>query len=293
VWELGLVLWVLIGWQFTLAEYVEGQFEQSKIDLKNKVTMADSDRGMWEERAAWSERMSRPGRQYVTAAQAEADQARLLSARLTLKNLETQLSVLQQLTKEKYRKTYQGTIDEAQRVLERAQFQAKSKETTAGIDRDTKRMTYEKELGKLRDIEKEIDKCFLRAPQAGMVVYYVEERARWAQTPTMIAQGELVKEGQKLLSIPNLNRMQVNARVHEAMVSRVRGDVTVDTGYSEAVNTTLLMTPNPFVDVAGYAAFLTDLRTPFSVENRRKEKRRIARALDAPGVTTTGTMLGR
>ena len=24
VWELGLVLWVLIGWQFTLAEYVGG-----------------------------------------------------------------------------------------------------------------------------------------------------------------------------------------------------------------------------------------------------------------------------
>ena len=25
VWELGLVLWVLIGWQFTLAEYVGGR----------------------------------------------------------------------------------------------------------------------------------------------------------------------------------------------------------------------------------------------------------------------------
>jgi uncharacterized membrane protein YraQ (UPF0718 family) len=24
VWELGLVLWVLIGWQFTLAEYLGG-----------------------------------------------------------------------------------------------------------------------------------------------------------------------------------------------------------------------------------------------------------------------------
>jgi RNA polymerase sigma factor (sigma-70 family) len=34
---------------------------------------------MQKERAAWSKRMSQPGRQYITTAQAEADQARLLS----------------------------------------------------------------------------------------------------------------------------------------------------------------------------------------------------------------------
>ncbi len=264
-----------------LEEYLEGLFKQQTIDADNKVIMATSDLAMWEERAAWSDRMSRPGRQYVTASQAEADQARLLSARLTKKNLEKQFEVLKNLTKEKTRTELQGKIDEPQRVLDRAKLQYKAKEIKADSVRETAKLTYEKELMKLRDIEKEIDKCYLRAPQSGMVVYYVEERARWAQTPTMIAQGESVKEGQKLMSIPNLRQMQVNARVHEAMVSRVHADVTVDTGYTEVVNTALLMTANPFVDVAGYAAFLTDLHTPFSLENRRYEKRLISRGLEA------------
>ena len=45
----------------------------------------------------------------------------------------------------------------------------------------------------------------------------------------MIEQGAQVKEGQKLLRIPNLQRMQVNTKVHEAMVARIRGDVRVPT----------------------------------------------------------------
>ena len=105
--------------------------------------------------------------------------------------------------------------------MERAKLQAKAIEIKAASILETAKLTYEKELMKLRDIEREIDKCYLRAPEPGMVVYYVEERARWSSTPTMIAQGESVKEGQKLMSIPNLHKMQVNARVHEAMVSHV------------------------------------------------------------------------
>lgn len=45
-------------------------------DQLKKLDTARSDLSLWKERAAWSERMSRPGRQYVTVSQAEADAAR-------------------------------------------------------------------------------------------------------------------------------------------------------------------------------------------------------------------------
>lgn len=53
-------------------------------DLLKKLDTARSDLFMWKERAAWSERMSRPGRQYVTVSQAEADAARHKSAELAV-----------------------------------------------------------------------------------------------------------------------------------------------------------------------------------------------------------------
>jgi hypothetical protein len=50
---------------------------EKRTDMVNRLDSARSDRFMWEERAAKSQRMSQPGRQNVTIAQAEADQARL------------------------------------------------------------------------------------------------------------------------------------------------------------------------------------------------------------------------
>jgi RNA polymerase sigma factor (sigma-70 family) len=56
---------------------------RSEEELKKsaaKLDAAKSDLFMWEERAIWSDRMSRPGKQYVTVSQAEADEARRRSA---------------------------------------------------------------------------------------------------------------------------------------------------------------------------------------------------------------------
>ena len=36
--------------------------------------------------------------------------------------------------------------------------------------------------------------------------------------------GEQVKEGQKMMRIPDLRKMQVNTKVHEALVAKIRGD---------------------------------------------------------------------
>ena len=53
-----------------------------------------------------------------------------------------------------------------------------------------------------------------------MVVYFKSESSRFSgRQQGMIEQGAQVKEGQKMLRIPNLERMQVNTKVHEAMVS--------------------------------------------------------------------------
>jgi hypothetical protein len=51
-----------------------------RSDLVNQFDSTRSDRLMREERAIWSQRMSQPGRQYVTKGQAEADKARLRDA---------------------------------------------------------------------------------------------------------------------------------------------------------------------------------------------------------------------
>src|SRR5438270_6823612 len=74
VWELGLVLWVLIGWQFTLAEYVGGivmivlmtvllrLFVSPRLEQEAREHARDADTGhqhhMAGEQLSWRERLT-------------------------------------------------------------------------------------------------------------------------------------------------------------------------------------------------------------------------------------------
>ena len=69
-----------------------------------------------------------------------------------------------------------------------------------------------------------------------MVVYYKDSNNRWSNTQDgMIQQGAQVKEGQKMLRIPDLKKMQVNTKIHEALIARIRGDDRQSTGFLDAL----------------------------------------------------------
>jgi len=72
------------------AQGEESRPDQSQLEKARKLLeelrklsdlqKAQSDSLMWQERSVWSEKMSQPGRQYVTVSQAQADEARYRSA---------------------------------------------------------------------------------------------------------------------------------------------------------------------------------------------------------------------
>lgn len=257
-----------------LEQYKDGDFLQSKRDIEGRHLMARSDLEMWEERAAWSDRMSRPGRRYVTAAQADSDKARLVSAGIALKRVEEEKRVLEEYTARIKLKQLDSDIEEAKRALDRIQKQAIANLATKEADRSAKYSTYLQEVTKVRDLEEEIRKCTLRAPQAGLVVYYIPEQTRSGSgtQQAIVAQGEPVREGQKLMSIPNLSNMVVNTRVHEAMISKVRGDKMARTGFSDAVGVALrFSSANPLSVMATDLAY-NEARMEFSERNKAYEQ---------------------
>jgi multidrug efflux pump subunit AcrA (membrane-fusion protein) len=268
--------------EISLKEYLEGLYVQSRLDLQNKYDMSKSDLFMWQERAVWSERMSRPGRQFVTVSQAEADESRHKTAELTRANYLKQLEVLDTLTKEKNRVSLQGAIDDAKHNVDTAKEKLRKTLELDDANVESTYAQYQKQLSKMNDIVQEIDVSLIRAPRDGMVVYYVEERARFGQSSGgVIAQGEQVKEGQKLLAVPDLKQMLVNARVHEAMVPLVKDDIVKSTGFSEAINTSLLFTTQPINGLCAYLTFDADLQSAFRSKHAEVEKRQERRGLSA------------
>ncbi len=102
----------------------EPQREQSRLDnyekrylgLTEELRKLQSDSQMWKERAVWSEQMSRPGRQFVTIAQAEADQARLRNARFD--EAEAALKLLREAPDEE---TKRKALDDLEKAIKRLQ----------------------------------------------------------------------------------------------------------------------------------------------------------------------------
>lgn len=235
---------------------------QTKSDIEGRIAIALSDRQTLEDKAAWSQRMVKKG--YLSRSQAEADKSRLGSAEFTLQKAKVEFDLFEAYSIEEKVTDLWSKVKEADRALDRANTESKSKENSALSDLESKKAIYEQELGRKEEIEDEIQKCNLYAPQSGLVVYHVSEQSRFGSgsQQSIVAQGEPVKEGQKLMRIPNLARMLVNTRVHEAMVSKLKGEVNRPTGFSDAVRAGFAVNPLA-ITTAGFQFSVADWRGEF------------------------------
>lgn len=220
-----------------------GEFRKNLDDVSAQLKQAQSDLESFQDLVAWSQRAVKQN--YITPAQSKANESKMEAAKNKMDNLTKQKFLLETFNRKKELTDLRNKVDVAKMNLEKDQRQAESKEVQAESTRKTANSVYQQEVEKLRDIEEQIRECKLIAPQDGMVVYYKAESSRFSQSSQgMISQGEQVKEGQKLIRIPDLKRMQVNTKVHEAMVSRIRGDDRRSTGIVESVRAALLVNPD-------------------------------------------------
>jgi HlyD family secretion protein len=131
-------------------------------------------------------------------------------------------------------------VQEAKAAVEVATLQAKANLDPADEEVVAQKSLLEKEQTRLADLMNEFALCKIRSPQDGLVTYYVPEQTRFGGGQPIIAQGEPVREGQKLLRVSDLGQMRVAVRVPEALVSRIRklqpAEIRVDASPNRLLN---------------------------------------------------------
>lgn len=223
-----------------------GMFRQQFDDFTGQIRMAESDVEQNRERTAWAERMVKM--RYMSPAQAQAERSKLESSIEKLRSVQAARQNLNDYTRRVEITTRRGGLEDAQKGLDQIRKKADASEIQADVVRRAKSSIYLQELDKLKEIEDQIKECKIHAPQEGMVVYFKNEsssRFSSSSNTGIIEQGAQVREGQKLLRIPDLKHMQVNTKIHEAMVGRIKGDVRKSTGFYDAARLGLFMNPNP------------------------------------------------
>jgi multidrug efflux pump subunit AcrA (membrane-fusion protein) len=210
-----------------LEKYREGEYVQKQKDILGRIETAKSDYEQWKDRAAWSRRMVKKG--FISQSQADADASREDGARLALEKVKEEERVLENKKwgdRERTIKDLSFKVSQAIENLKKFKLQRRATLAADEVIRLSKKSTYEQELAKKRDLETEITKCILLAPQDGIVVYYIPEQTRFGAgtQQSLPAQGEPVREGQKLMQIPDLSQMLVKVSVQEAKVSYLHNE---------------------------------------------------------------------
>jgi multidrug resistance efflux pump len=233
------------------AKYEEGDYVAALKDIQGKMETAKSDLEDWKDRAAWSARMVKKG--LMSKVQADADKSRSDASRISLDKLGEDERVLVKYTKQREVQDRTAKLAEAERALTRVELTAAAVMKQKMADKKAKESIYESEAARQKEIEGEIAKCVMTAPQNGLVVYYVPEQVRGGggSQQSVVAQGEPVREGQKMIQIPDLTRMLVSVRVPEAFVahlhsptpgnrdSRQKAQIKVDSFSKETLHGTI------------------------------------------------------
>jgi multidrug efflux pump subunit AcrA (membrane-fusion protein) len=238
----------IVGIPLSLTE--NGSYRAQLDDLTGQISGIESDVQQNLERANWADRMVKLT--YMSPAQAQAEHSRLDSSVEKLRSLKSSKALLISHDRKKQLTTLVSDLENKRRALDQAHLEADAKAVQTRTSMESTRAIHNKESAKLKDIEDQIAQCRIKAPEdieeGSMVVYFKPENNRFGNTGStaMIEQGAQVKEGQKMLRIPNLARMQVNTKVHEVMVSRIKGDLRVPTHVVEVTQAAMFLNPDLF-----------------------------------------------
>lgn len=120
----------------------------------------------------------------------------------------------------------QGALETAKRTVDQVKEDNKAAMAEAQSDLLSAKRRVAREEERLARYQAQIEKCKIYAPHDGMVVY-ATERSRYNRSGETIGEGVLVRERQKLLTLPDLSRMQVKTAVHESVLDQVRPGLPV------------------------------------------------------------------
>ncbi|MEY5010288.1 MAG: Macrolide export protein MacA [Verrucomicrobiota bacterium] len=183
--------------KLALDEYESGTFRQEEGAMEGDQFVARENLRRAEEYLRYSQKLAQRG--YVTEVQLEADRFAVEKARKELESSTTKLEVLRRFTKVK-------TLNRLKAGLETAEAKLRARKNSFALDEE-----------RLKNLEDQLAKCVIRAPSSGQVVY-----ANPATGDPVIAEGKMVRERQLIIRLPDPKRMQVNARVNESRIDRVK-----------------------------------------------------------------------
>lgn len=188
--------------KLAVQEFLEGTYKQQIQTCDGNITIALENLRSAENNLQFTDKMHRKG--YVPSLQRDSAAFAVEKAKLDLATARTAKTVLEKFTKAKMEEDLESKRDAAEAKMH-------AEEAACAL-----------EEGKLKRLTTLLEKCVVKAPRDGMVIYANETSTRPGAQSVTIEEGAAVRERQSILRLPDLEHMQVKVLVHESKVERLR-----------------------------------------------------------------------
>lgn len=238
-------------------EYEEGTYVQERLTILNKKATAEQDEKRATDTLAHTQRLFARG--YVTQMQVDADAFAVEKAVREREIAEKELLVLDEFTKKKKLTELDSNIETAKAKLESEQH------------------SHQLDLERLEYIKEQIEKCTVRAPTAGEVVYW-KETNRWRSSSVTIEEGATIHQRAIMFQLPDYSQMQVKCTVNETHVALVESNMPAHIEIDAVpgkVFTGEVVTVNEYPEQASHfgGAAVKEYATTISIDEANKAMR--------------------
>ncbi len=188
--------------EIALVESAKGLLPQQDQGLRGDIILSEADLQRQMDRVKWARKMLSSG--YVSAGLLISEEDSLLKAQIKMKDLTGERRLFEEFTAPSTLRRLQLTVDTLRSTLLFQEFRLRR---------------HEMQLDKFR---KQVAACTIRAPHDGFVIY-----ANEPDGDPRVEVGARVYQKMDLFYLPDLANMEVLATIHESLIDRVKGGMSV------------------------------------------------------------------
>jgi len=197
----------------------DGEAGQKLRKLEDDFMMQQGELGLAKTTFEGTQRLSE--REFVTKNELETERLKVQRNEIGVQSADTSRQLFLNYEFPKESEKLLSTHQESNRKLERAKKMALSKLAQAEARLKSSEARFALQSKRRRERMEQIQKCKIKAERPGLVVYANQESWRGEDR---VQEGAMVRERQKIITIPDMNQMGAKVNVHESVIKTVQRD---------------------------------------------------------------------
>ena len=201
--------------EIALEKYKKREYDVSLERLQGKVGLAKKNLKEAQDNLEFTRNLVKKG--FLPLEQIRLMELGVEEKRFLVREGEAELGMLQEFDRKQKIAELDGKEKETREELLRTKESQKAATEKAVSDLEGAEVNARLEKAALERNKAQIDRCVIKAPQDGIVVYfkrYYDEAAR-------IQPGASVFYQQPIFTLPDLNKMKVKVKIHESVIKKI------------------------------------------------------------------------